>query len=321
MDTATVLFHLEHAFRKDEIMQQLASILKDKGVGKVVQEEPLSKHTTMKVGGPADLFVEPADLDGLQAVLAEVNRIGMPWRVIGRGSNLLVDDDGIEGVVIKLGRGLDQLEIDGEEVTVGGGYPLVGLAAVISRKGLSGLEFAGGIPGSVGGAVYMNAGAHGSDISKILKKAQILFEDGTIRWLNSEEMAFDYRTSVLQRKPGICLSAIFQMKQGDKDTIFGQMKENKDYRRKTQPVDRCCGSVFRNPLPKHAGQLIESAGLKGHRIGGAEISQLHANFIVNVENAKAQDVHGLIDKIQQEISEKYDVNLHTEVEMIHRNPR
>lgn len=299
-------------------MQQLISILQEKGVGKVVQDEPLAKHTTMKVGGPADLFVEPADLQGLKVTLAEVKQYGATWRVIGRGSNLLVDDDGIEGVVIKLGRGFDELTIDGEEVTVGGGYPLVGLAAVISRKGLSGLEFAGGIPGSVGGAVYMNAGAHGSDISKILKKAQILFEDGSVRWLSNEEMSFEYRTSILQKNPGFCIAAVLQMEKGNKDAIFGKMKEHKEYRRKTQPVDRCCGSVFRNPLPKHAGQLIEQAGLKGKRIGGAEISPLHANFIVNAENAKARDVHDLIQLIQNHIAEKYSVKLQTEVEMIHR---
>ncbi|HEX6922615.1 MAG TPA: UDP-N-acetylmuramate dehydrogenase [Bacillales bacterium] len=299
-------------------MDELAAKLKQADAGKVVLNEPLEKHTTLKVGGPADLLVEPKGIEGLRETLRLVKEAGVPWRAIGRGSNLLVDDDGIEGVVIKLGRGLDQLEIDGEEVTAGGGYPLVGLSAVISRKGLSGLEFAGGIPGSVGGAVYMNAGAHGSDISKILKKALILFEDGTSEWLSNEEMQFSYRTSLLQKKPGICVRAVFQLEAGDRDKIFGEMKEHKDYRRRTQPFDRCCGSVFRNPLPEHAGHLIESAGLKGHRIGGAQISELHANFIVNAENAKAADVHNLIKLIQQDIREKYNVELQTEVEMIDR---
>lgn len=302
-------------------MGNLAEKMKQADVGKVVLREHLAKHTTLKVGGPADLFVEPKNIEGLQNALRLVKEAGIPWRAIGRGSNLLVDDDGIEGVVIKLGRGLDKLEIDGEEVTAGGGYPLVGLAAVISRKGLSGLEFAGGIPGSVGGAVYMNAGAHGSDVSNILEKAQVLFEDGTLRWLSNEEMAFSYRTSILQEKRGICTAAVLKLKKGDRDEIFGEMKDHKDYRRRTQPFDRCCGSVFRNPLPEHAGNLIESAGLKGRRIGGAEISELHANFIVNVDHAGAKDVHDLIDLIQKEIREKYQVNLHTEVEMIHRKRR
>ncbi|HET7580656.1 MAG TPA: UDP-N-acetylmuramate dehydrogenase [Bacillales bacterium] len=299
-------------------MEALAEQLQEAGVGKVIPGEALAKHTTLKVGGPADLFVEPNSIEGLETALRIIKEAGVHWRAIGRGSNLLVDDDGIEGVVIKLGRGMDSLEVEGNEVTVGGGYPLVGLSAVISRKGLSGLEFAGGIPGSVGGAVYMNAGAHGSDISNILKEAQILFEDGTLKWLTNEEMAFRYRTSVLQEKKGICVKAVFQMEPGDRDQIFGEMKEHKDYRRRTQPFDRCCGSVFRNPLPEHAGHLIESAGLKGRRIGGAQISELHANFIVNVDNARAADVHGLIDLIRKDIHEKYQVNLHPEVEMIHR---
>lgn len=299
-------------------MNELARKLKEAEVGKVILKEPLAKHTTLKVGGPADLFIEPNSLEGLQTTLRLVEEAGVPWRAIGRGSNLLVDDAGIEGAVIKLGRGLDNLEVNDEEVTVGGGYPLVGLSAVISRKGLSGLEFAGGIPGSVGGAVYMNAGAHGSDISRILKRAQILFADGTIKWLSNEEMAFSYRTSILQKKPGICVAAVFQMKKGDRDKIFGEMKEHKNYRRRTQPVDRCCGSVFRNPLPEHAGHLIESAGLKGRRIGGAKISELHANFIVNIDSAKASDVLGLIDLIKNEIHRQFDVDLHTEVEIIQR---
>src|SRR5699024_5259664 len=136
---------------------------------------------TIKVGGPADLFVEPKNIESLQQTLLFIKEAKVPWRVVGRGSNLLVDDAGIAGVVIKLGRGLDKLTIDGDEITVGGGHAFVALSAVISKKGLAGLEFAGGIPGSVGGAVYMNAGAHGSDVSKILKRAQILFADGTIK--------------------------------------------------------------------------------------------------------------------------------------------
>ncbi|HET7628788.1 MAG TPA: UDP-N-acetylmuramate dehydrogenase [Bacillales bacterium] len=299
----------------DKLKEQLAAT----GAGKVSTREPLEKHTTMKVGGPADVFVEPASIEGLKQIVEIVRTAGVPWRVIGRGSNLLVDDDGIAGVVIKLGRGLDDITIEGEEVTVGGGYSLVALSAIISRKGLSGLEFAGGIPGSVGGAVYMNAGAHGSDISNIFKKAQILFEDGSLEWLTKEQMDFSYRTSVLQRRPGICVRAVFELKEGDRDEIFGEMKRHKAYRRKTQPIDRCCGSVFRNPLPEHAGHLIESAGLKGYQIGGAQVSELHANFIVNACNAKAQDVLRLIDYVQREVHDKFAVELQTEVEIIHRN--
>jgi UDP-N-acetylmuramate dehydrogenase len=299
-------------------MKVIAEKLKHENVGNVQINEPLSNHTTMKVGGPADCFVEPESIESLKKTIEIIKKEGFPFRVIGRGSNLLIPDEGVRSVVIKLGDGLDQLEIDGEELTVGGGYSLIKLATIISKKGLSGLEFAGGIPGSVGGAVYMNAGAHGSDISKILKKAHVLFPDGTAEWLSNEEMQFSYRTSVLQKKrPGICIEAIFSLKKGDRDSIVGEMQKHKDYRRNTQPWNHpCSGSVFRNPLPDHAGELIERAGLKGYTIGGAKVSEKHANFIVNAGNATAEDVLALIKHIQAAVLEKYNIKLKTEVEII-----
>jgi UDP-N-acetylmuramate dehydrogenase len=301
-------------------MEKIALELQEAGVGKVSLNEPLAKHTTMKVGGPADLFIEPKDIESLKKTMEIIKKYALKWRAIGRGSNLLVSDKGIEGAVIKLGNGIDHLEINGTEITVGGGYSLVKLSTFISKKGLSGLEFASGIPGSIGGAVYMNAGAHGSDISKILKKAHILFEDGTMEWLSNEEMEFSYRTSVLQNKrPGICIEAVFQLKEGNREDIVAEMQKNKDYRRETQPWNYpCAGSIFRNPLPNYAGELIERAGLKGYRIGGAKISELHGNFIVNTGNAKAQDVLDLIDHVKKTIRDLYQIEMHTEVEIIGR---
>ncbi|MCZ0755526.1 UDP-N-acetylmuramate dehydrogenase [Anoxybacillus sp. J5B_2022] len=301
-------------------MQTLVKELVETKVGKVKENELLAHHTTIKIGGPADVFVEPDSSESLRKVMAIVRKHQVNWRAIGRGSNLLVSDDGIEGVVIKIGEGLDELVIDGEEVTVGGGYPLIKLVTVISKQGLSGLEFAGGIPGSVGGAVYMNAGAHGSDMSRIVKKAQILFPDGTIEWLTNEQMEFSYRTSVLQTKrPGICLAAVLQLKKGEREEIVAAMQKNKDYRRDTQPWNYpCAGSIFRNPLPNYAGKLIEEAGLKGYAIGGAKISEQHANFIVNTGNAKAKDVLDLISYVKRTIHQLYGIHLETEVEIIGR---
>ncbi|MBM7715583.1 UDP-N-acetylmuramate dehydrogenase [Siminovitchia sp. FSL H7-0308] len=288
-------------------------------VGKIKEYEPLANHTTIKVGGPADIFVEPDSIDLLLKTMEIVQKHHMPWRVIGRGSNLLVSDEGIEGVVIKLGKGLDHLEVNGTEVRVGAGYSFIVLANAMARRGLSGLEFAGGIPGSVGGAVYMNAGAHGSDVSKILRKAHILFPDGTVEWLSNEEMEYSYRTSVLQKKrPGIVLEAVFELREGDRELITVEMKKHKHYRRETQPVKPCCGSVFRNPLPHHAGKLIQDANLKGFQIGGAQISELHGNFIINTGNAKAEDVIKLIDHIKKTIFESTGIHLHTEVEIVQR---
>jgi UDP-N-acetylmuramate dehydrogenase len=301
-------------------LKELIHKLQEANVGKVKIQEPLSLHTTIKIGGPADVFVEPNSIEDLKKTMDIITKYDVPWRAIGRGSNLLVSDEGIEGVVIKLGKGIDQLDIDGEEIRVGGGYSLVTLATQISRMGLSGLEFAGGIPGSVGGAVYMNAGAHGSDISNILKKAHILFPDGTMEWLTNEEMEFSYRTSVLQKKrPGIVLEAIFTLKKGDKEQIMAEIKKNKEYRKETQPWSYpCAGSIFRNPLPHYAGKLVEEAGLKGYQIGGAQISDMHGNFIVNADKATCQDVLQLIDHIKKTIREKFGINMETEVEIIGR---
>ncbi|WLR52251.1 UDP-N-acetylmuramate dehydrogenase [Bacillus tianshenii] len=302
-------------------MEQIIKLLKEAGVPQVCQNELLSKHTTMKVGGPAQLFIEPQNADELQKALRILHKEGIEWRAIGRGSNLLVHDDGIKGAVIKLGTGMDELEQNGTELRVGGGYPLIKLATIISRKGVSGLEFAGGIPGSVGGAVYMNAGAHGSDMSKILKKARIIFHDGTSEWLSNEEMAFSYRTSVLQKKrPGICVEAILTLQEGDRDEVVAEMQKHKDYRRDTQPWNfPCAGSIFRNPLPNHAGKLVEEAGLKGYQIGGAKVSDLHGNFIVNDGDATAKDVMELISYIQSTIKQKFDIDMETEVEIIGGN--
>ncbi|WP_221564097.1 UDP-N-acetylmuramate dehydrogenase [Alkalihalobacillus sp. TS-13] len=300
-------------------MDYIVEQLEQADVGKVLRDEPLSKHTTIKIGGPADVFVEPDSVEALKKVIDIVKTNDVPWTTIGRGSNLLVSDEGIEGVVIKLGKGTDHLEENGEEILVGGGYSLVKLSTIMSRKGMAGLEFASGIPGSLGGAVYMNAGAHGSDMSKILKKAHILFENGSIEWLSADEMAFSYRTSILQKKPGICIEAVLQLKQGDRESITDVMQNNKDYRKETQPWNHpCCGSVFRNPLPNYAGQLIESSGLKGKTIGGAQISEMHANFIVNTGDAKAKDVLELIDLVKSTIKEKHEIDMETEVEMIGR---
>jgi UDP-N-acetylmuramate dehydrogenase len=307
---------------KDRVigMDGLFTEIQDLNIGKVKRNERLSQHTTMKIGGPADIFIEPASLENIQKVMTFLKERQIPWRAIGRGSNLLVSDKGIEGVVIKLGSGLDHLTINDSKITVGGGHSLVSLSTLISKKGLSGLEFASGIPGSVGGAVYMNAGAHGSDISKILTKAHILFDDGSVEWLSNDEMEFTYRTSVLQKKrPGIVLEAEFQLTKGDKTAIVSQMQKNKDYRKETQPWNfPCAGSIFRNPLPNYAGKLIEDAGLKGFQMGGAKISEMHGNFIVNAGNATAKDVLDLIQYIKDTILNLYGIKMETEVEIIGR---
>lgn len=301
-------------------MEQLVNELIEADVGRVLVNEPLARYTTMKIGGPADILIVPKHVAGIEKTLQLVKQYKTKWTVIGRGSNLLVSDQGIEGVVIRLGEGLDHLEVEKHKVRVGSGYPLIKLSTLLSRQGLAGLEFASGIPGSVGGAVYMNAGAHKSDISSVLSKALILFEDGTIAWLTNKELEFSYRASVLQTKrPGIVLEAEFQLQAGKREEIVRSMQNNKDYRRETQPWNHpCAGSIFRNPIPHFAGDLVEKAGLRGYRIGGAQISEMHGNFIVNTGGASAQDVLSLIELIKHTIKDKFDVDMHTEVEIIGR---
>lgn len=299
-------------------MEEIKSQLEKLQVGNITLDEPLQKHTTIKIGGPADLFIEPTSVDGLLKSLEVLKDNNVKYTVIGRGSNLLIPDEGIRGAVIKLGTKFDDLKEEGNKISVAAGYPIIKLATVMSRKGLAGLAFAGGIPGSVGGAVYMNAGAHGSDISKILTRARILFEDGQIEWLSNEEMKFSYRTSVLQQeRPGICIEAEFQLTESNKEELVAELQKHKDYRRETQPWSYpCAGSIFRNPLPNYAGKLIEESGLKGHQIGGAKISDLHGNFIVNAEDSTYKDVMDLIEHIKKTIYDKHQIKMETEVEIM-----
>ncbi len=295
-------------------MKYIADELIKAGVGKVWTNEPLANHTTWRIGGPCDLLIQPKDKESLILAVQIIHRHNIPWKVIGRGSNLLVRDGGIRGAVFKVAEGLSHCEFRGEEVRVGAGYSMIRLTVEAGKMGLTGLEFAGGIPGSVGGAVYMNAGAHGSDLSRILKEAEILFEDGEAKVLSNEEMQFSYRTSLLQAKKGIVLEAVLQLKQGDRKEIAAALAKYKDRRRQTQPLQQpCAGSVFRNPPGDHAGRLIEAANLKGYTVGGAQVSTIHANFIVNNGGATAADVLTLMEHIQSTVKEKFGVDLHPEV--------
>ncbi|MFF0825566.1 UDP-N-acetylmuramate dehydrogenase [Brevibacillus sp. NPDC003359] len=295
-------------------MKKIADELMQAGIEKVWTDEPLANHTTWRIGGPADLLIQPKDKASLQKALQIIHRHEIPWSVIGRGSNLLVRDRGIRGAVLKVAEGLSHCEFRGEEVCVGAGYSMIRLAVETGKMGLTGMEFAGGIPGTVGGAVYMNAGAHGSDLSRILIDAEILFENGESKVLSNEELSFSYRTSLLQKQKGIVLEARFQLRTGDREEIAATLAANKERRRDTQPLQMpCAGSVFRNPPNDHAGRLIEAAGLKGYRIGGAQVSEKHSNFIVNCGGATAADVLTLINHVRSTILEKNGIDLHPEV--------
>lgn len=295
-------------------MHQIAEILRELGVGKVLENEPLANHTTWKIGGPADVLVIPRDKQSLVRAVKCLHERNVPWRAIGRGSNLLVLDGGLRGVVFKISDVMDHLRFEGNTAYVGAGFSFIKLSLLASREGLTGLEFAGGIPGNVGGAIYMNAGAHGSDISRILKQAEILLETGELVTFSAADLEFSYRTSKLQKSSAIVTEVVFELEKGDRKQIAAAMAKHKDQRRKTQPLQLpCAGSVFRNPPNDHAGRLIQSADLKGYRIGGAEVSTQHANFIVNVGQATAKDVLTLMEHIQSVVSDKFGVRLVPEV--------
>jgi UDP-N-acetylmuramate dehydrogenase len=294
-------------------MKALVEALKKANIT-VREQENMREHTTWKIGGPADVFIEIETDSQLQAALSCIHQFQVPWTVIGRGSNTLVEDKGIRGVVIKLGEGFETLSVLGDTVTVGGAYSFIKLSVMIGKEGLTGLEYAGGIPGSVGGAVYMNAGAHGSDISKILLSADVVFSNGEMRTLSSSDFQFRYRHSILHEQPGIVTKAVFQLQPGDRKEIATAMASFKERRLRTQPLQMpCAGSVFRNPEGDFSARLIEEAGLKGLRKGGAEVSTLHANFIVNHGDATAQDVLDLMAEVQRIIYEKYQIQLVPEV--------
>lgn len=298
-------------------MQQVKLSLQSEKVGEVLSNEPLASYTHWKIGGPADLFIVPKGKEQLSATLRILKQNDIPWFIIGKGSNLLVTDSGFRGAVIKLGAGLDYVHFNSELVVAGGCCSFPKLSALAGKQGLTGLEFASGIPGSVGGAVYMNAGAHGSDVSCTLQQAEVMLENGELAVLQNHDLQFAYRHSILQERPGIVTEAVFQLQYGDREQIERRSREYRDRRVRTQPVQAACaGSVFRNPPGHFAAKLIEEAGLKGLTAGDAEVSVIHANFIVNKGQATAEDVISLIKQVQEIILNKYGVELVPEVRVM-----
>lgn len=298
-------------------MDKLVDLLSEAGVLTVARDEPMANHTTWKIGGPADWFIAVRDREQLLATIRILQSQQVPWTVIGRGSNTLVTDAGIRGAVIKLEADFQELRFDGCHVHVGAAYSFIRLSVMAAKMGLTGLEFAGGIPGTVGGAVYMNAGAHGSDVARVLRTAELLLPGGEVVERTPEQLEFSYRHSNLQAERAIVLSAQFMLEYGDRKVIAAAMASYKERRQRTQPWQQpCAGSVFRNPEGTFAARLIEEAGLKGKSIGGAQISELHANFIVNLGDATARDVMDLIQWIQSEIERRTGIRLRPEVLII-----
>lgn len=285
--------------------------------GRVRAGESMKNHTTFRIGGPADIFICPASRDELLAAVGYTVKRGIPLTVIGAGSNLLVTEGGIRGVVVKVGRGLDRVACDGTQIKAEAGARLAKLAAVAQINGLGGLEFTAGIPGSVGGAVVMNAGANGSSIGDVVKNVLVLNRTGQIEEIPRASLGFGYRKSILQEKPLIVIEASFSCRLRSPREIRREMKEYMEKRRRTQPLHQpSAGSIFKNPPGDSAGRLIEAAGLKGKRVGDAAISEVHANFIVNLGSATSRDVRALIEMARSAVWERFGVELALEVKII-----
>ena len=295
----------------------IVSDIKKLGVGKVIDKPMLKDYTTYKVGGEAICLVSPFDEESLVKLLCYLKEKNIKYKVLGNGSNVIFDDTKYDLVIIKLDN-FNQLKIINNKIIVGAGYPLNKLALRLSRLGFTGMEFACGIPGTVGGAVFMNAGAYKSDMGYIVSSIKVLTDDYKIKVMQNKELNFHYRSSFLQsHKNYICLEATIHLIKGNADEILELINERKKRRLETQPLEYpSAGSVFRNPKDDYAGRLIEEIGYKGHSIGGAKVSEKHANFIINTGNAKGEDIKKLINEIQDKVKEKYNIELKVEQEFV-----
>ncbi|MFC6207532.1 UDP-N-acetylmuramate dehydrogenase [Levilactobacillus tongjiangensis] len=286
----------------------------------ILRNEPLAHYTHTKTGGPADYLAFPTNIQETKSLLAYANQIGLPITVVGNASNLIVRDGGIRGLVMILTK-MNAITTDGQTVTAEAGAALIKTTQVAQAHGLTGLEFAAGIPGSVGGAIFMNAGAYGGEIKEVAVAAEILTPEGEIRTLTQAELDFGYRHSSIQDYNDIVLTATFALKVGDKTEIQAKMDDLNARRAAKQPLELpSCGSVFKRPEGHYTGQLIQEAGLQGYQLGGAQVSKKHAGFIVNIDHATATDYLDLIHHIQAVILKEDDVHLETEVRIIGEEP-
>ena len=294
---------------KKELMDQLSSVIVN---GHVRMNEPMSAHTTFKTGGVADVFVEPSGIEELKETLKLLQ--GESFYLIGNGSNLLVSDDGIRGVALHLAAGFGDITVKENILICGAAATLSQIARTALDNALSGFEFAAGIPGSLGGAIVMNAGAYDGEMKQVVKRVTLMNYAGEIVEKDAEEMRFSYRHSILKEQQWIVLEAVIALEAGDKRKIKEKMDELAQKRREKQPLEYpSAGSTFKRPEGYFAAKLIEDAGLKGFRIGGAQVSPKHAGFVINEHNATSADIYALIKEIQRRVEENAGVAIETEV--------
>lgn len=297
-----------------EITDALGSIC---GRENVYRNEPMMKHTSFRIGGPADWLVSPDSAEALCGTIKLLRSLNVPYFILGNGSNLLVSDDGYRGVVIQIGKNLSKIEINGTNVRAEAGALLSSTAARACAASLTGMEFAGGIPGSIGGACVMNAGAYGGEMKDILKSVTALFIDGTVRKIPCEELELGYRSSALMKNGAIVLEAEMSLTEGDIDEIRCTMDDLRERRVSKQPLDLpSAGSTFKRPEGYFAGKLIMDCGLRGYAVGGAQVSEKHCGFVVNRGGATADDVMTLIRHIQKTVLDTFGVVLVPEVRFL-----
>lgn len=291
--------------------------IEDVGILNIKYNELMNQHTSFKVGGPADVFIEPSNLEELKKALGFVKKHHIPYYVIGNGTNLLIGDKGIRGAIIKVGESFGEIEIIGEEVIAECGVLLSTLSKVVARSTLTGLEFASGIPGYLGGAIAMNAGAYGGEMKDIVEWVEVLDENLELQRYTNAEMEFIYRKSIVEPKNLIVIRCKMKLKKGNQEEINSIMSDLNLKRKTKQPLHLpSAGSTFKRPPGYYAGKLIEDAGLRGFSLGGAQVSELHCGFVVNKGNATARDVYDLIKHVQQTVFNQFGVTVETEVKML-----
>ena len=294
-------------------IDQLKSLLQEE---QILLQEPMSRHTTFQTGGPADYFLLPKK-EELAELIGLCKAENMPFMLIGNGSNLLVSDEGIRGCVICIGSQMNAIHTEGKELHVEAGAMLSQAAAEARRQSLTGLEFASGIPGTVGGALVMNAGAYGGEMKDVLKSVCVLNRDGSEEKLTKEQYQGSYRSSTIMKSGAIVLSAVFSLEEGDQGAITEKMKELNGKRREKQPLEYpSAGSTFKRPEGYFAGKLIQDSGLSGYQVGGAQVSEKHCGFVINKGGASSTDIYQLMQDCIQKVKEDTGVILEPEVRLI-----
>ena len=284
---------------------------------RILPDEPLSEHTTFRIGGPADFLVQPSDEEEIAKAAAFCKAESIPFYVIGNGSNLLAADQGFRGVILQLGRSWSDVKVSGSRIDAQSGAMLVGIARTAFEASLTGLEFASGIPGTLGGGVRMNAGAYGGEMKDVVRSVRMLSADGQIEEYPGSRMEFGYRTSIAESGEWIILASCLELIEGDPAKIRARMEELRDQRNAKQPLEKpSAGSTFKRPAGYFAGKLIQDAGLRGFRIGGAQVSEKHCGFVINAGGASAADVRALMHHVQKTVYEQSGVFLEPEVRMI-----